>query len=192
MVEQELTALFTGAEPPVGPSTTEDIPDYSYLSRFQFISGPPQQLPFHCAGCKGYDGLFLDINLEIEFYGKIYWCWNCIVEIAQQIGFKPEQQWSLLNQKIEQLDNVAFALRKENEDLRNALDSLNRVFSNPVIDSAPGVVAVEEPAEQSGGGDETVGGSPAGEESPPKSSNVKGSSKLSDNAGDIASLLDGL
>jgi hypothetical protein len=174
------------------PGSVIELPNYSYLSKFQFIDGPPQQQPFYCAGCRGYDGLFLDINLEIDFFGKFYWCTNCIREIAQQIGYAPRELWSKLQRDIESKQEELDRVKEENNELRTALGSLGRIsFSNDsvsVIDPVP----VEEPDEEPRNGDEVIGGSTAGEEGDAKPDHVKGRTDFSADASSIAELLDNL
>lgn len=174
------------------PGDVSQIVDYSYLSKFQYVNGPPQQTPFHCAGCRAYQGLFLDINLEIEFFGKFYWCANCIREIAQQIGYAPRELWSKLQEEIDSTHQELDRIKEENNELRTALASLRTVFTGPDTVSDSSVMAAEVVNEVKPGGDETIGGSPAGEESSSKSSDVKGPSSFPSTSSDISDLLGNL
>jgi hypothetical protein len=128
--------------------TTSIIPEFSAQSRFLFVEAPLQQLPHNCASCRRYDRpeperdghlKLLDFNVEIEFFGKIFICEDCLREIVNQLGWADEYQVKQYNGvKADLLEQVAL-LSEENENLRNAVGNLSSVAARP---SSPGVSVV--------------------------------------------------
>lgn len=126
-------------------------PDYDQQSKFQILTEPLQQLPHKCVGCSRYgrsndrDQLlqFVDFNAEVEFYGKIFICTNCVTEMANQLNFMhPENVMALVKAKSDLIDEVG-QLLQDKEELTHALAGFRRVFGDPNLTVSPDVYSVE-------------------------------------------------
>jgi hypothetical protein len=118
---------------------TSIIPEVSAQSKFQFVTAPLQQLPHKCAGCFRYDDpdcdknghlVFLDWNFEVEFYGKVFICVDCLREIVNQLGWATDKQVKRADNVISDLLGQVSALSVENENLRNAVGNLSIVAAD--------------------------------------------------------------
>lgn len=125
------------------------FPVFSFLSRFQIVQGPLQFLPHKCAIC-GRDGnmKFLDWNLEIEYFGKVVFCEDCIREAGNQFGWLTPDQIVQVKAYIQAQHLVIEKLQLQNQELKNALDSINSLRDlAPDIDG-PGDLVIEESYEE--------------------------------------------
>lgn len=127
--------------------------EYNYQSKFQLVTEPIQCLPHKCAACSRESSFkpneplqFVDWNLEVEFFGKIFICTDCLREMCNQMGYASPQQVIRLESQRNVFADWYNNLKKENEELRNALGSLGVVFDNP-IPELPDLVSIEEPDE---------------------------------------------
>ena len=83
-------------------------------------------LPQKCTICGTTQGTFVDFQLDLEFYGTVYFCiTNCFTQLANELGYRsPAQHHVLLEsntglrtdlveayEKIERLENAVAALR---------------------------------------------------------------------------------
>jgi hypothetical protein len=140
--------------------TTSIIPEFSAQSRFLFIEAPLQQLPHNCASCRRYDRpepereghlTFIDFNVEIEFFGKIFICEDCLREMVNQFGWADENQVKRYNDVKTGLLEQIKLLSEENENLRNAVGNLSSLATATVSLGSSYVVPVE-------GSEETANG----------------------------------
>lgn len=113
--------------------------EYDYQGKFQLVTEPLQSLPHKCAGCNresSYDSQnplqFVDWNLEVEFFGKIFICTDCLREMCNQMGYASPKQVIMLESNSKLYFDRCKQLESENEELRNALGSLGVVFNNPI------------------------------------------------------------
>lgn len=99
------------------------------LGRFKIIRGNPPVLPHKCAVCGTSEKTdYFDFGLDLDYYGTVYLCLkNCFIEAANCIEYYSPAQHGLALERIEQLRDVNNKLMDENEELRNALGSLDRV-----------------------------------------------------------------
>lgn len=103
----------------------------------------PVAAPGKCAICgyAGQDGErnYIDIGLDLDFYGVVYFCTHCFTETANQLGYgSPDQVAGLLKDKRKLTDDV-IGLAHERDSLRRALES--------VFNGSPGISAGNESAE---------------------------------------------
>jgi hypothetical protein len=100
----------------------------STLGRFKIISGYLPVLPHKCAVCGTSEkGDYFDFGLDLDYYGTVYIClMNCFREAANCIDYYSPAQHGLALERIEQLRDANNKLIDENEELRNALGSLDR------------------------------------------------------------------
>lgn len=141
--------------------TTSIIPEFCPQSRFLFIEAPLQQLPHNCASCRRYDRpepdreghlTFIDFNVDIEFFGKIFICEDCLREMVNQFGWADENQVKRYNNAKAGLLEQIKLLSEENENLRNAVGNLSSLATATVSLGSSYVVPVE-------GSEETPDGS---------------------------------
>lgn len=96
--------------------------------RFKVLN-QPYALPSKCAFCSlghNQDGKvsFIDTTLDLDFYGVVYICSNCLTEIAKSLGFIPPEGWQKI---VEDSTNSLIEndrLRAENNGLRDAVNIL--------------------------------------------------------------------
>lgn len=141
-------------------TSTEVIPEFSAQSKFQKLTGPLQQLPHKCASCYRYDNPdpdreghldFVTWNQDIEYYGIIYICTDCLREIVNQIGWATDIQVKRASNMIKDLLAQVSHLSEENENLRNAVGNLSTIAVGGAVAGRDFMVGVE-------AGDETIGG----------------------------------
>lgn len=96
------------------------------LGRIQLIHGSPPALPGKCVVCGAVqcDNGFVDTGWEIDFYGVVYFCANCIREVLAVVGFLPVDSFKELTRRLLEQRAKVEALQIENEELRRGLDSL--------------------------------------------------------------------
>ena len=104
-------------------------------SRFQ-IHRLALAAPNKCAVCGSVGGdlderMFIDIGMEQEFYGVVYYCTTCFTECANYLGYASEEQTAEF--LIEQL-----ALKDEIVRLENERDGLLTALKS-IYDGKPGV-----------------------------------------------------
>lgn len=95
---------------------------YKQLSKFQVVKDHQLISPGKCTGCGKISGDFVDIGLELDFYGVVYFCVSCIVEIANQLEY-----YSPAQQKIIRDSNIK--LREINAKLREKLEKSNAALA---------------------------------------------------------------
>ena len=89
-------------------------------------------LPGKCALCGGHEGNFIDIGLDLDFYGVVYFCVeNCFREIANAFDYHSPRQWKMVMAGYEDMKEKFNNLLDQNEELKNALDSLTKFNSLP-------------------------------------------------------------
>lgn len=129
-------------------------------NRLQVISRPLTG-PGCCAIC-GYNGtntnnpadvrVFLDFQLDIDYYGRIYWCSGCLLEAANALGWTSVGQTEELRGKVSEQESELIVLREQNERLRSSLSSLLGQSDNSSVD-----IMLDSP-EVLGAGDESSEG----------------------------------
>ena len=93
----------------------------------------PIVAPGHCVVC-GHTGtndtgdsqevLFFDFSFDIEFYGRVYFCTQCMVEMMGDLGFITPTQAEQMRQHNAAQESELIVLRDQNERLRGSLNSL--------------------------------------------------------------------
>jgi len=93
-----------------GRVPTEVDPDYLEMlrmSKYRIYDFPPVQ-PSKCANCGSskVDGRkYIDIDLQVDWYGVVYFCTFCLHDIADKAGLYDE-----LSKEIERANNTALLL----------------------------------------------------------------------------------
>lgn len=159
--------------------------------RIQILSRP-LALPGCCAIC-GFNGtnasdltdqrIFVDFNLDVDYYGRIYWCSTCFLQGANNLGWLSVDQAEQLRAKISVLESERIVLLEQNERLRASLSSLLGRSDDPSISVLLG--DSENERRQGEDSDGAVGDSEQPESSLDESSSVEGFSSVSaDSRGD--------
>lgn len=125
---------------------------YKPLAKFTVHKEPLQVAPMKCAGCGRYSSgdpqnplTFIDMGFSLEFQGEIFICVEgCFREIMNQLGVLTREQSIDLEDRLEAADITNFHLRKQNEELSNAVGSLNRAGLISAISFASVPAAREE------------------------------------------------
>lgn len=138
----------------------------SLLSKFT-VSDHPEALPNKCAGCgigHGEPGRrFIDLALDVDYYGVVYLCTICFHEVANILGYASYMQQVSIVDSFHKLIETCSSLKEENELLRSTVASLSGhrcgPFAVPVLDEISFGVHEE------GVGEEVVSPSSEGEQS---------------------------
>ena len=109
--------------------------------RIKLLSNP-DALPAKCAIC-GYPGgdqrKFVDFGLDIDYYGVIYLCTDCMNEIAVGIGYLlPEVVTKITaeNELLKEALKVAQADQEILYELRTHLGLFSGTIHGPVLDES--------------------------------------------------------
>jgi len=109
----------------------------SPLDRIVVVDAPPNA-PGHCAICGTTSGPMVDFGMFMEFYGYVYFCVdNCMVQLANAFEYHSPRQWKMLMSQVQDQRDELNQLRDQNEQLRNAVDTLTPLASLHLIDSVP-------------------------------------------------------
>lgn len=98
------------------------------LSRFQIIEGNPPNLPHQCAVCGSINGTFIDFQLDLEFYGTVYFCvGQCFTQLANELGYRSPAQHHVVLDKVNDLREQLNAALDKIEGLQNAVAALRNI-----------------------------------------------------------------
>lgn len=84
-------------------------------------------LPAKCAVCHApADGIkqFVDFQLQIDMYGAVNFCVECLVPVAEACGFIPTKEFSDLAEVLQIALDRGIELEKDRDNLRELLDGL--------------------------------------------------------------------
>jgi len=117
----------------------------------------PLTLPGCCAIC-GYVGtnvgnegdvrVFIDWQLDVEFYGRVYLCSDCLLQASVALGWLGVKQAEELRAKVSEQESELIVLREQNERLRASLASLLGQPDEPVSDILFSIVEAEQQRNQ--------------------------------------------
>jgi hypothetical protein len=119
----------------------------------------------------------------MEFHGAVYFCSECLSEIAIQAVYAPPELRRKLESRIETLEKAVYELTVANEGLEEAVNGLRRVRSTsvmPVTLDSSGVHSSSQMAEQPASAGETPVAE--GEGNSPESVHGEGSSSVPDSS----------
>ena len=97
-------------------------------SRFS-IHENPNVAPGNCAVCRhsGGDGrYFVDFGLQLDWYGAVYFCSECVRELAGAIGYVPIEDLNLARREAKDNLKVAGGMKKEFDAFRYSTSVLLR------------------------------------------------------------------
>lgn len=125
------------------------------LGRVQLVIGTPPMSPGQCVIC-GTPGnsetQFIDTGWDVDFYGVVYFCMDCIKEAAAVLSMVPVEK---LTEAVDSLKATEFqleALKDENESLRRVISDLRShgfSISDSVSDTDSSEPVVDERQEKS-------------------------------------------
>lgn len=107
--------------------------------RFRLLDGPVA-LPGKCVVCGCVKGQFIDIGLDVEFYGAVIFCVPCMIAVAEIIDLVPaeklreaEAKYETAVENITQVESVLDEYIASSDTLHAAfIDSLRGVSSGTV------------------------------------------------------------
>ena len=100
----------------------------SALDKVQLIKGTPPCQPGQCSvcgNCGDQDSEFLDIGLELDFYGVVYFCGTCLYgTILSALDLVTQEKHEEVTSKLldQELQNTA--LKLDIQELRGIIESL--------------------------------------------------------------------
>jgi hypothetical protein len=84
----------------------------------------PVAAPGTCILCGGADKPVVDFGKQIEWYGAVYFCMDCIREVSQVIGYVPVDSFDKLHTEYRELKLSHEALTEECKTVKDALGKL--------------------------------------------------------------------
>lgn len=128
-----------------------------------------------CGSSGGDDRKFIDFNFQIDWYGAVYFCTFCFIEVAQACNFIENSKYLELLEDNEELRKALTGLEKKNQVLN---DTLRVAFGN---DSANDTLwDVFDPEDDSRESESSDNISDEAASSTDESSSVEGSSSILD------------
>lgn len=105
--------------------------DINTRSRFHYLQRP-QLAPGCCAICGSGKRPVVDFQMQVEFYGAVYFCVECIVSAASITGeMVPKAQFEVLaNAYSELLESINTRKEQINEYLGRCDENLSRLISD--------------------------------------------------------------
>lgn len=121
------------------------------LDRVRVVHGTPPASPGKCVicgNCGDKDSKFIDFGFDIDFYGVVYFCKDCINQVLTILMYVPiEELEKVVSEKIEVQFKLE-ALEAQNKELLSVIDSLQRHgFAAPVTDPEQSDVVAPVPEE---------------------------------------------
>jgi hypothetical protein len=108
------------------------------VDRFQLLEHNNLVFPHKCAICGGFSDAegrkFVDLGLEVDFFGRIYICTVCFPNAAKLVGYIPVEEFNKVKKFSFELTDVVKSLTNENRVLRDAVDSFRAINS---LESTP-------------------------------------------------------
>jgi hypothetical protein len=99
------------------------------VERINIVDGCPA-IPGYCAICGSVAGKMVDIGLDLEFYGTVYFCVdNCFKQIANVLEYFSPEQVTQLKEEIIDVQGINDRLVTDNGILRSAVSSIGDLSS---------------------------------------------------------------
>lgn len=108
---------------------TERMQSLNPTSKFKVVD-QPYALPSKCAFCgigHNEDGrrVFIDTTLDLDWYGVVYICSTCFIEVAEALGFISPEAWEKIVKDSTDSLIENERVKGENEGLRIAVGVLS-------------------------------------------------------------------
>lgn len=112
-------------------------------SRFTLHENPPA-LPGHCGICgSATKEQYLDLNLSFDYYGVLYFCNDCIADIARQLGYALPGEVVATNERLAEAVAENLTLKHR---LRASEAYIRESFGVEPADIGPVMPVATEPA----------------------------------------------
>lgn len=105
--------------------TTSEVTANPSAARVQLIPAPIAS-PGHCVICgkSEHEKGFVDPRLDFEFYGSLYFCCDCVGEIASLFNFISPEKAVMLATRLQQLEEETAIQRESLLLLEQTVDNL--------------------------------------------------------------------
>lgn len=80
-------------------------------SRFKIVERP-FAAPGKCAVCGATEKPVVDFGFDLDWYGVVYFCLDCLTEVASTIGMVPHEALTVLEGEFEQTLNTYLTTNK--------------------------------------------------------------------------------
>lgn len=99
----------------------------SSVGKFQIIEGYLPISPNKCMACGSFHGTFIDFGLNDDWYGAVYFCSDCVSDMATQLGYaSPSQRRALISSNQIHLEK-RHQLEEELKRYKDAVDALGTI-----------------------------------------------------------------
>lgn len=91
----------------------------------------PDQIPQKCSSCGANDRNreYLDLDVSVDRYGRIYLCSSCIKTITKICGYVPARELSVAKKKADIFKEKYVDATVKIVELENDLDTIRRVIA---------------------------------------------------------------
>lgn len=148
-------------------------------SRIQIVD-TPVAAPGNCSMCGscGGDGRkFLDFGKQLDWYGAVYFCTECVKEFSQAVDYIPVDAFNSQAQELAKLQISYDQLVKRNKAVENALRNVLGRDNDPIDDLVSSSMAI---VEESNSAVESSRVNDDGDEETTESSSIQGSDDFFD------------
>jgi hypothetical protein len=99
--------------------------EYGGPDKVQVLPGPVMQ-PAKCilCGAPGDGRPFIDIGCYLDWYGAVYFCGYCIVEISNKLGYVSPDQAEVVQRNLSAALSENHILAEQDEHLRSIVNNL--------------------------------------------------------------------
>lgn len=100
-------------------------------SKFQILNRGSLLPPACCASCGGSDAerAYLDLGMFIDYYGQVYFCKNCVSDMAERIGLLNETEIEFLKHFNETVIAELAELKIRYEEEHGELEHYRALFN---------------------------------------------------------------
>ncbi len=93
-----------------------------------------EKQPGSCRTCgSARKGIYLDTGHLEEFYGSVYYCWECFHEMATKMGYVKPDFIEAQELEIQNLRDEIFSYKQLVEGYGRVFDGLDSINSNPIF-----------------------------------------------------------
>jgi len=76
---------------------------------------------------------FIDIGLDVDYYGRVYLCTTCVVQMGNVLGFTSPVETENHRTRLQEQESELIVLREQNERLRASLVNLLGVANDSSV-----------------------------------------------------------
>lgn len=112
-------------------------PTYS-LDRIRLTTGTPVCAPGKCVIC-GTCGephtKFIDFGFDIDYYGVVYFCENCILQVLTILDFVPSDELRRVEGRLKEYEFMYEAVKAKFEELSNVIKLIRDIDIIPHLNT---------------------------------------------------------